>query len=343
MEHFLVPLRLAETVLDFHHATSGLLVETLRKLSLPELNSTILSRTSSLLFLSGDSCNLARKLVASLKTPASLLKSFKRKMTRSPQSLEGMLTPTECDTILQYFRDNVSRLLENEKSTLRQLPFYEATHGGLVDVKNQRVCVVPNEFPRDEMHVLENGANVIFLKSKEWLSPLFKFLTFEFPSPADVYCEFVLKYFCLLSEKARLVHLEYIRVLVLYSKPPEAIDKRRRLIDCLADTKIISSNNGVLRKASFFYDPRNEVFATMVSDDKFPPWPFNLPQWLEFLKTIGLIHEVSQDLFKTFAWEVARESATHPTERTYQKSKVLVAHLFTRDEVVKSGLSPQIL
>ena len=338
MRHFLVPLRLAETVLDFHDATSGPLVETLRKVSLPELECTILSRTSSFSHLSEDSCNLARKLVASLKTPTSLLKSFKQKMTRSLQSLEGMLTPTECDTILQYFSDNVSRLLESEKSTLRQLPFYEATYGGLVDVKNQRVCVVPNEFPRDEMHVLENGANVIFLKSKEWLSPLFKFLTFEFPSPADVYCEFVLKYFCLLSRLARLVHLEYIRVLVLYSKPPGAIDKRRRLNDCLADTKIISSNNGVLRKASFFYDPRNEVFATMVSDDKFPPGPFNLPQWLEFLKTIGLIHEVSQDLFKTFAWEVAREGATHPTERTYQKSKVLVAHLFTRDEVVKSGL-----
>ena len=338
MEHFLVPLRLGETVLDFHAATSGLLVETLKKLSLPELNSTILSRTSSFLYLSGGSCNLARKLVASLKTPASLLKSFKRKMTRSPQSLEGMLTPTECDTILQYFRDNVSRLLENEKSTLRQLPFYEATHGGIVDVKNQRVCVVPNEFPRDEMHVLENGANVIFLKSKEQLSPLFKFLTFEFPSPADVYCEFVLKYFCLLSEKARLVHLEYIRVFVLYSKSPEAIDKKRRLIDCLADTKIISSKHGVLGKASRFYDPENEVFKTMLPEDKFPPEPFNLPQWLEFLKTIGLIHEVSLDLFKTFAWEVAREGATHPTERTYEKSKVLVAHLFTRDEVVKSGL-----
>ena len=338
MRHFLVPLRLAETVLDFHDATSGLLVETLRRLSLPELESTVLSRTSSFSYLSGDSCNLARKLVASLKTPASLLKSFKQKMTRSLQSLEGMLTPTECDTILQYFRDNVSCLLESEKSTLRQLPFYEATYGGLVDVKNQRVCVLPNEFPRREMHVLENRANVIFLKSKTWLSSLFKFLKFEFPSSADVYSEFVLKYFCLLSEEARLVHLEYIRVFVLYSKSPEAIYKKRRLIDCLADTKIISSKHGVLGKASRFYDPENEVFKTMLPEDKFPPEPFNLPQWLRFLETIGLIHEVSQDLFKTFAWEVAHEGATHPTERTYEKSKVLVAHLFTRDEVVKSGL-----
>ena len=338
MEHFLVPLRLAETVIDFHGATSGQLVETLKKLSLIELNSTVLPRTSLFSYLSGDSRNLARKLVGSLKTPASLLKCFKQKITRNPRSLEGMLTASECDTILQYFSDNVSRLLKSEKSTLRQLPFYEATHDGLIDVKNHRVCVVSDAFPREEMHVLESEANVIFLKSKIWLSPLFEFLAFEFPSAADVYCEFVLRYFGLLSEEARLMHLEYIRRLVLYSKSTEAIDKQGRLIDCLKDTEIISSKNGVLRKASCYYDPENKVFKTMLPEDKFPPRPFNLPRWLEFLKTIGLIHEVSQDLFKTFALDVAREGATHATCKTYEKSKVLVAHLFTRDEVVESCL-----
>ena len=76
----------------------------------------------------------------------------------------------------------------------------------------------------------------------------------------------------------------------------------------------------------------------MLSEDRFPPVPFDTPKWLEFLKTIGLVHKVSQDLFKAFATEVAKEGTKGRTERTDKQSKVLVAHLFTRQNVVEEGL-----
>ena len=91
-------------------------------------------------------------------------------------------------------------------------------------------------------------------------------------------------------------------------------------------------------KANCYYDPENEVFKALLSDDMFPPEPFNSEEWLPFLKRIGLIYEISQDLFKMFALKIANEAVTQPTENTELKSKVLVAHLFKRNNVVEEGL-----
>jgi len=186
-EHFLVPLRLAETVLKLprHDASSRLLVTALGKLGLPELNDKAF--TSG--YTSMESWGLACTLVASLKTPASLLVSLKQKMTVKPRSLQGKLDTSECKTILRYFSDNVKDLQESDKNTLRLLPFYEATHGGLVSVNSHKVCLVPIEIPSDGMDVLESQVDLMFLKSSSCLSPLFKFLAFEPLSVIEVYCK----------------------------------------------------------------------------------------------------------------------------------------------------------
>ena len=332
VEHFLVPLRLAESVIDFrnHDATSEHLVEALRVLSLPELNYTVMLRT-------GSSFYTFRKLVASLKTPASLLTSLKQKMKAHTQSLEGKLNSFECTTILQYFSVSVTHLQESDKRTLRHLPFYEATHGGLVRLNRDKVCVVPIDIPRSGMDVFEKQLDVVFLKSRERLTPLFKFLAIESVPKVDVYCKFILKHFYVFSNQERLSHLEYIRDYVLHSGSVDESDKQR-LLSCLANTEIVLSKEGTLTKASCYYDPNNDVFKTMLQKEMFPPEHFNAPDWLTFLKAIGLVHEVSVGLFKKFAIEVAREGATLRTEGTDKKSKVLVTHMFGREDVVEEGL-----
>ena len=339
VEHFLVPLRLAESVIDFtnHDATSRPLVEALRVLRLPELNYAVMLPTIPSVYTSGDSWFLARKLVASLKTPASLLTSLKQKMTAHTQSLEGKLKSCECTTILQYFSDSVTHLQESDKNTLRQLPFYEATHGGLVRVNTAKVYVVPIDIPRSGMDVFESQVDVVLLKSRERLTPLFDFLALESVSKVDVYCKFILKHFYVFSQRERLSHLEYIRDSLLRTRYLDEIDKQR-LLSCLANTEIILSKDGTLKKASCYYDPNNDVFKTMLQDEMFPPEPFKTREWLTFLETIGLVHEVSFGLFKKFAIEVAREGAMQRTERTDKKSKVLVTHLFRREDVVEEGL-----
>ena len=339
VEHYLVPLGLADSVLDFTScdATSKRLVEALRKLSVPELNTVVLSSTVTSAYTSLSSWRLAHRLVATINSPKLLLLALCQKTTRNPSSLHGKLSSFECRTILEHLSNSVKDLDEGDILALRKLPLYEATHGGQVSLDNKSVCVVPVEVPNDGMEVLENVGDFIFLKSWSRLSPLYEFMKFESVSSFDVYCKFILKYFSLFPDKARLVHLEHIRDGMLTQKLAKKVDKQR-LLSCLENAEIIPSSRGNLVKASAYYDPEHVVFKSMLSDDMFPPEPFNARDWLPFLKTIGLIHEVSQDLFKMFALKIAHEGNTQPTKETEDKSKVLVAHLFRRNEVVDESL-----
>ncbi|XP_020614744.1 sacsin-like [Orbicella faveolata] len=339
-EHFLVPLILAESVLDFTgpDANSRPLVEALKMLDLAEVNYAVLSL---------DSFHLASKLVASLKTPATLVKSLEQKMKIYPQALEGKLKNGQCRTILEYFSNNVENLQESDKKVLRRLPFYQATHGGLISVNSTKVCALPIGIPRKEMEELSLQLHVVFLEGWHSLSPLFKFLGFECLSAVAVYCNFILKNFDIFSSEGRLAHLKYIRDSILTSTSTSTLTStgesdKERLLTCLKNTAIVTSEDGTLQKASSYYYPHNDVFKIMLSEDKFPPEPFNKYEWLLFLKRIGLIYEVSQDLFKTFATEVAREGARQQTAKTDEKSRVLVKHLFNREDVVEEDVLQEV-
>ena len=307
-DQVLVPLTLAESVLDFREQSrSSPLDSALRDLGLPELNCAILSASSANnTFLASQP--IARQIVASPEKPSSILAALLQKMKRNPQSLQGKLDPSSCKVILQYFSHNVEILektistndLESCKTTLRKLPFYSTIDGRLVSLNEQKVCVIPSVMPREEMALLQEEVKMLFLESMEDLSKLFKFLRFDSISTVDVYCQSVLPHFQVFSTEARQKHLKYIRDSLLNDASDEY-----RLLQCLSNREVISSQEGTLKKASSFYDPRNEVFKAMLPEESFPPVPYNCLEWLPFMRKIGMIHEISRDHFIKFAREVA--------------------------------------
>ena len=336
-EHFLVPLNLAQAVLDFSgsdiDADISKLVESLRKLSLAEVNYS---------FLPGDSKYLARKLVASLKTPEYLLKSLEIKMATNPKAIEDKLTRIECDNILNYFSRNVERLQERDKLPLMKLPFYQTTHGILTSIWGKSICVLPHDIPREEMEELGSRLNLVFLEKWTRLLPLYKFLEFKCVSAVDFYCKFILQNMAIFSSTARLTHLKHIRDVVLpgLSQGDTNEEQRvlkQRLLGCLSETAFIPFTDGSLKRASFYYEPGHEVFRALLPENMLPPKPFNTPVWLQFLRKIGLTCYVSKDLFLKFAIEIEREGATQKNDVTYTKSKVLVKHLFCRENLVEEG------
>ena len=334
-EQVLVPLTLAESVLDFREQSrSSPLDSALRDLGLAELNRAILSASSANnTFLASQP--IARQIVASPEKPSSILAALLQKMRRNPQSLQGKLDPSSCKVILQYFSHNVEILektlstndLESFKTTLRKLPFYSTIDGRLVSLNEQKVCVIPSVMPREEMALLQEEVKMLFLESKEDLSKLFKFLRFDSISTVDVYCQSVLPHFQVFSTEARQKHLKYIRDSLLNDASDEY-----RLLQCLSNTEVISSQEGTLKKASSFYDPRNEVFKAMLPEESFPPVPYICLEWLPFMRKIGMIHEISRDHFIKFAREVAQEASQRRASKTDEKSKLLVSNLLKRSK-----------
>ena len=345
-DHILVPLGKAASVLELRSADSSSkkLVEVLRKLGVPELNSTALSTTGSgaYAYSSPNSANLARIIVASLRVPASLLTSLDEKMKSDPHSLRGRLEPSDCIAILEYFSRSVNCLREADGTILRRLPFYEATHGGLISLDNHEVCVLPNDIPQMGIDVLERELQVLFLKSWQSLSELFKFLGLECLSSVAVYCTYILTHFSILGDDARQVHLEFIRKCMLDDVDADdgvnADGDQQRMLECLRNIPLVPSGDGTLKTASCFHDPRIDVFRIMLPVNMFPSKPLNSPEWLNFLRLIGLVYKVTKTHFKRFATEVAHEAESAPDDNTYKKSKVLVNHLIHRHNVVAEGL-----
>ena len=333
----LVPLCQTMAVLDFRSsdAANNSLLEVLKKLGVPELNYAVLSNF-------GSAVRLAPFLVSSLKVPSSLLTALHHKIKRDPQSPKR-LDSKDCKAILEYFSRSVACLHEADKRKLKKLPFFLATHGGFVPLdSDRRVCVLPVGIPRKEIENLERHLKLVFIESWAVLSNLFKFLDLECVSAVDVYCSYILPTFKIFSPEGRLVHLEYIRKYLVSEFLAEDEMDKQRLRNCLETTPFIPSMDGTLQTASSFYDPDVDVFRIILPPSNFPLKPLNSPEWLMVLRTIGLIHKVSQDHFKKFAREVAQEATTARTKRTFEKSRVLVKHLFHQHNIVAEGLLPGI-
>ena len=345
VDHYLVPLKMAETVLDFGNCgqSSKKLVEVLRLLTLPELNSSVMASSSvdALSYTKADSYKFACNLVATLNTPHSLLIALNQKLKTNPDSLSGRLKSTEAESILDYFSRSVKDLREDDKETLRRLPFFPVAGGRLGVIQDSDVFVLPSEIPKDEMEAVESRFGCLFLEPRQSLSDLYEFLGFHQLSPANAYLKFILKCFQHLSLDGKLTHLRYLRGLVFTASVPgkenEVIGKEQ-LLDFLKVVPFIQALDGFWKTASSFYDPRNEVFRTMLSADSFPPEIFNTNEWLPFLEKLGLITDVSQEDFVKFALQVANEAESARTEETYKKSEVLVHNLISWPNVVENGL-----
>ena len=343
-DHFLVPLDKAESVLDFLDCGTSdrKMVDALRSLGLPEVNFVILTTVNlgTISYTNTDSYHFVRNVVASLKTPKSVLIALKQILEIDSLCLDGKLQYPDATIVLEYFSRSVESLTDVDKGTLRKLPFYPTTRGGLAKLHDSEPSIIPDELPKEGMDVVESSLGCLFLKSHKTLSPLYKFLDVEDVSPADAYLKFVFKCFQHLSHEGKLIHFEYIDHLTTSSKVSQKDAKeseKRKLLDCLKMVQFIPTKNGTMATASSFYDPRNAVFNAMLSEDSFPPKPFDSEEWLVFLEMIGLIQDVSQDDFQRFATQVAHEAAVMRTEDTYEKSMVLVHHLLSRDDLLSDN------
>ena len=343
LDHMLVPLKKAESVIDFSDCgmSSQRLVAILRGLGLPELTSAVSTTMSTGAVLKRASYELARDLVATLKTPHSLVMVLKQKLLSNSHSFDDKIKPSDAVVVVDYFSSNTESLTAIDKETLRKLPFYPTASGGLANLEGDKVFVLSPEIPKNEIHVVESILNCLFLDSRRSLIDLYDFLEVERVTPVEVYMGFVLKCFPHLSFDGRLAHLRYLRQWVcltnIYEKEEEASEKER-LLQRLKNVEFLPTKGGTLKTASSFYDPQNEVFCSMLSEHRFPPKPFASDEWLPFLKKVGLVQDVSENEFLTFATQVASDAEKAQTEKTVEQSHVLVRHLISRPNVVDEGL-----
>ena len=145
----------------------------------------------------------------------------------------------------------------------------------------------------------------------------------------DCYVDFIFPKFPHVEQATRMLHLEYVRDVLLVMYADE--NNQSRVINSMQTLAFIPDALGKPCMASHFYDPGVKVFAVMLPSESKPPEPFDDLKWLDLLRKIGLKQKVSKDHFKTFAnavstqAELANESSRPTLEKKVQDScKALV-------------------
>ena len=264
------------------------------------------------------------------------------------KNISGILSEDERVVILQFLQDDVCSVKAKPwlSSIIKRLPFFKTFHGTFVSLENDpSIYVVPKGLPTAESEVWMTGNQCVFLAPQPNLDCLYReLLSAGDITHTDCYIKFIFPKFPHLKQTTRMLHLEYVRGVLLTLLVDEK--NRSRVINSMQTLAFIQDASGRLCTASHFYDPGVTVFAVMLPRESKPPKPFDDIEWLHLLREIGLKQVVSKDQFQTFANEVATqaEMANESSRPTLErKSAVLVKHLLQEtslhDERFLSDLS----
>eukprot|EP00057_Strongylocentrotus_purpuratus_P004725 XP_003729316.1 PREDICTED: sacsin-like [Strongylocentrotus purpuratus] len=268
---------------------------------------------------------LITKIVAHEDRPDAVLAVFDH-VIQTNASLFDRLTTAQRDHTLQYLTTHMpERLVENvdNKRIIMNLPCYEQLDGTYVSLSHtSTVYVVRAGLPHEEMTKWMAEYNDIFLREDGGLKELFEAIGCDFISEYDTLSKFIFPNFHLLSSEIRLKLLENLSRHIYQIEG--GMEK------CLKLFPLLEDNDGVLRLGREFFDQRNEVFAKMLTENKFPSEKIIERLHHSFLHKFGVQAEVTAEMFLEFAKELSTNLRMERKERKKlaEQSETLVKELF---------------
>ena len=252
----------------------------------------------------------------------------------------------EIRDFLQFVQDNYERLgaLEQCKEIVKDLPFHKTLSGKFVSLDDHysSYALIPSSVPIQQLDELQKRAKCIFLKSNVLpeLGKLYKDLGVKAgQNVAQFYMDYVLQHFNMFTRESQMKHLIHIKDKVYPSL------KKDKLLKFMSKTPCIPDAYGYLHLACDFLDPNNKLFKAMYecNDNKFPPPPFNEPDWFYLLRDIGLQVDITHELFLEFCTTVAEGGKNFPRNMHYrQKSEALVKCLFSEKSFMEEKFLSQV-
>ena len=243
---------------------------------------------------------------------------------------------------LQFVQDNYKRSSELLR-IIKCLPFHKALNGQFVTLENRysSYALVPSGVPLQQLNELQWKANCCFLDSSvlPTLEKLYSDLGVRTGrSITQFYVEYVFRNFSAFNRDSQMQHLIYIKDEVHPTLPRGDTDAKKIFLRAMAENPCIPDKHGNLHLAAEFYDLSNKLFKVMFEDDcdKCPPAPFNDIAWLELLKDIGLLKDITQQLFLEFCETVAHGGSSSSVDaKLHARSGMLMRYLFSEQEYLR--------
>jgi sacsin len=250
--------------------------------------------------------------------------------------------------LLSYFSERINQLENNSttKDILLQLPLYITIYDKQTPLNQSKIYVVPKDIQAEDMERWTDMLDVIFVKKDRNIDKLLKYLGCKILTVLQVYCQFIFNDFDKLSGNGRVAHLTYIRDYLENlnhhklsakterdSKAEISELKRRLLTLSFLPSR---SDTSVLVPASEYFDDNNIVFKSLLSNDMFPPAPYNSRDWKDFLRVCGLRMDVDEEMFMTHAQNVELQARQNMSETVYKQSEILLQHFLDNDSLRSS-------
>ena len=184
------------------------------------------------------------------------------------------------DCLLKYFQNINFHVNPNDCHFLLQLPLCMDVTNLFRIPSNTKVCMWPDNFPNTGISKWIHNSDVIFVQRRwKWTTFHSLVLVINEISPADVYLNYVFKYFSHLTEDERYEHLMYIRdnICQLLSKFKESL----QALPCI-------EHDGTVKCISDFCDPYKKIFTFFGMHFKALPPRYHHPTWIHFFSLLGL-------------------------------------------------------
>ncbi|XP_064601193.1 sacsin-like [Liolophura sinensis] len=275
---------------------------------------------------------LPNELVVDLSDAGDILTCITKTLSSSMKgSVISLLIPEVCKGILQYFSDHLEQVknIPNHKVLLAQMPFFLTVYDEGVEINGVKAIVLPKTVPSVGMEKWCQKGSLVLLKEISVLTNLYCYLELNNCSEIEFYCKYIFKAFDILDEKARVVHLEFVRDALIQ----QARDGTLSFLQTALQELSFIPYNQKLERASFFYDHRHDLFKAMLKRHQFVPEPFCEKEWYHMLTIAGLTNKVSADMFVKLAKQLEEGGCNEREEKTIlEKSQCLIKNLFSEQK-----------
>ncbi|XP_071116152.1 sacsin-like [Haliotis cracherodii] len=339
LRFFLYTIKDSSKLIDLNSITDRTCAEALRKMKINHFDQLMFYGEKLL-----EAAELCQKLVANWKNPDAVLFALSTVHFSECESVSEM----EAESFLYYFCKNLDSLNQsqnfpNPMARLKSLPFFPTVTSKLVPVVVDVYAVKSSSMlPKEGLDHWSALTGRTLIKYNEMLNELFKYMSVPTLTLTQVYSDLLIPGFHHFPSSVKPVHLKFIKENLLKKSENYSVEQQQ-LIKQLKDLPFIETSDGKLHRAIEFYSRKEVVFATMCPDSAFPPHPYDIDNWHNFLVLIGLQAVVSVEHFVTFAEQVERLGLEGISKDVAKKSQILVKHLCRRPHKINEGILYRVL
>lgn len=316
-------------ILGESFVTNKPLFGALKNIEMPELDSDILLRQNTSPIQS-QYVEAAHKKAETMVVSYGNLSGVFECFVYNLKQYALVISKDDCFAILEYFNDNFSTL-KTKFSTceivqkLRSCPLFISSSGNNRNISNidTKVLVVPTTIPDDGIKEWATASGIVLLTEYTRIKPLYIKLGFIQCNASELYSKYIIQKFRNMQKEAQIEHLKYIRDnLLLQGIDREFSFVQEDIIEKLSKCHFLRKD-GALVCAKEFCNPRNYLFKVMCTEHEFPPFPYNVKEWENFMELIGMKMEPSSEMVLRFAKTISEEGLQSLSEETEFRSSLL--------------------